>query len=397
MCIKPDAQDLQQKLSKDLTISKQIDVCQPNFEILAKYFSCVTKTFSFIIRLINRNIRIIENLKKQHTKIGAFISKSLHCADSYFLILKRKTVTLLNWMFLIRNFPRGYKPDQVFFLWLEGFILPPKVISRVLDIVFNYPWSGLLGNLPSADIQKFISKTYTKHSKNTRFIALLNENAHKDVASVFGESRTVIFPDVASTSIVDQPSIIVKEINEFSRGRKIIALIGSLEKRKGILPFLEAITNINDANLCFVLAGSLSQATFTQDELSYLENIQEKYYSSIFMKIGNISSEEEFNLIINSVDILYLAYENFAESSNLLTKAAFFNKPVIVKGDYLMGERVRKFHLGECIDTVDGISLHETIRQIIRKDNKGLYNCGFAKYSQHHSINELKMKFLQVF
>jgi hypothetical protein len=63
--------------------------------------------------------------------------------------------------------------------------------------------------------------------------------------------------------------------------------------------------------------------------------------------------EEIMNSVVAVSDILFAGYRDFPNSSNALTKAAVFERPILVSDGHLMGERVRNFGLGEVVPEGD--------------------------------------------
>ncbi len=53
--------------------------------------------------------------------------------------------------------------------------------------------------------------------------------------------------------------------------------------------------------------------------------------------------------MIDAADVVFCAFDDFPFSSNTLTKAAVFEKPVVVSEGYLMAERVRSYRTGEVV------------------------------------------------
>ena len=77
-----------------------------------------------------------------------------------------------------------------------------------------------------------------------------------------------------------------------------------------------------------------------------------------------LDTECELNDVISQCDLLFAAYEDFPNSSNILSKAARFRKPVIVRDGYLMAERVREFRMGEVIEAVGDNSVGDVVRRV---------------------------------
>ena len=88
-----------------------------------------------------------------------------------------------------------------------------------------------------------------------------------------------------------------------------------------------------------------------------------------------LNSEAVFDSLVQQSDYLFAYYRNFKKSSNVLTKGAFYKKPVIVSEKYLMGERVRKYKLGFSLseektldmyknESINRFEFDENLRQI---------------------------------
>jgi hypothetical protein len=86
---------------------------------------------------------------------------------------------------------------------------------------------------------------------------------------------------------------------------------------------------------------------------------------------------------------LFAAYLNFPHSSNLLTKSALLEKPIIVSEGFLMAERVKKYRMGKVIpegNVKDGLA---AMMSLLGKEK----NCKeplFKEYYRKHNPEALK-------
>jgi glycosyltransferase involved in cell wall biosynthesis len=90
--------------------------------------------------------------------------------------------------------------------------------------------------------------------------------------------------------------------------------------------------------------------------------------------------------------VVFAAYRNFPNSSNVLTKAAIFERPVLVSDGYLMAERVREFQLGEVVPEGDVEAIVQTLERMLAP---GYYaelrqRARWADYREAHSTARLK-------
>ncbi len=102
-----------------------------------------------------------------------------------------------------------------------------------------------------------------------------------------------------------------------------------------------------------------------------------------YFHFGHIPDQGSFNSLLSISDILCAAYEEFPHSSNILTKAAAFQKPVLVDEKYAMGERVRTYNLGMCVSVNDSDSWLYAIHQLVNINGEG--EGAFDEFYQLHS------------
>ena len=96
----------------------------------------------------------------------------------------------------------------------------------------------------------------------------------------------------------------------------------------------------------FLVAGKINQdkdTDFIIEKLSELEANSCTY-------LQTIEDDKYFNELIQLSDIVFLGYRAFYHGSGILTKAAYFNRPVIATKGHCIGERVEKYNLGITIE-----------------------------------------------
>ncbi len=86
------------------------------------------------------------------------------------------------------------------------------------------------------------------------------------------------------------------------------------------------------------------------------------------------------------------SYQNFYHSSNTLTKAALFNKPVIVSKGYLMEELAVKYQLGIAIEENNAEMLISAIEHLAKgvDINGREMNPRYSDYYKLHTYQRLK-------
>jgi glycosyltransferase involved in cell wall biosynthesis len=207
----------------------------------------------------------------------------------------------------------------------------------------------------------------------------------------------IAFPDFTDESAPDINFEIAQKIRAKAAGRKIVGLLGSLDKRKGTLTLLEVSQQVSD-RWFFVFAGRLAEPAFTAAELAKIGEIVKANPENCFFHLTRIPTEAQFNAIIQICDLLYAAYENFFPSVNVLIKAAIFEKPVIASKNYCMGERVEKFNLGYGIEggsVSQCVSILEQLHEELSTGHLSIQP-DFEGYRHLHSIDQLSSAFQKI-
>lgn len=293
-------------------------------------------------------------------------------------------------------------PDLVFFPWLDSY-LAPYLTHYAIDLIFPYQWSGLYFHPRHLRLkQKFWSicrgplrQDAVLKSSRCKAIAVLDEGIAQKLQSKIGGKLVVTFPDFTDTSTPDPNYPIARQIKAKAQGRKIIGLLGLQSKRKGLLTLLE-VARQTVKDYFFVFAGSLAEHTFTAQELANIQNIVDSDLSNCFCYFETIPDGAPFNALVDLCDILFAAYEKFPHSSNILTKTAILEKPVIVSKKFCMAERVEKFKLGLSIDEGDVVQCTQAIQYLSRQLEEQKLQPNFEDYRHLHSTKKLKTAFLEI-
>lgn len=323
--------------------------------------------------------------------------------------LPRTCVVLAQWKYAAKVIQKavyevGHAPDLVFFAWLDSY-LSDYLTHHIIDLIFPYTWSGLyftpnylkFGRRFLPIIGTPLSPYIITKSPRCCSIALLNETEAKTLQHQI-KTPVIAFPDITDESPPDSSYSIVKEIREKAGKRKIVGLVGHLTKRKGLLTLLEVAQNLGEEDLFFVFAGQFYDYDLPLEEVAKVENFVASQPSNCFFYLERIPDEAQFNTVINTCDILFAAYNDFPYSSNILTKAAVFEKPVIVSDGFCMSERVKAFGLGMSIPQGDVVKCIEVLHYLSKEldSNASTLKPDFEGYRRIHSVQRLCTAFHSV-
>ena len=293
----------------------------------------------------------------------------------------------------------GILPDLVFFTWLDSY-LSPYLTHYLIDCFFPYYWSGLCFQPHTFYIKpkKFSLARYRPfnnqailRSPRCKAFGILDERECAKLHTILPNKDIIPFPDFTEETLPSRETELVRKLRYEAHGRKVIGLLGSMEKRKGLLTLLNIAQIVKEKDWFFVFVGRLAISTFTGKQLEYIKSIIKSNPKNCFFHFERIPEESEFNAVINECDLLFAAYENFKHSSNLLTKSAIFKKPIIVSKGFCMAKRVESFSLGTTVLEGDVNAMIEAIHSLLCQKETSFY--GYENYKNRHSIRKLKDAF----
>jgi hypothetical protein len=269
--------------------------------------------------------------------------------------------------------------------------------------LLRYPWSGLYldarffrlaeGPIKSPGPVICPEKFLTLPSLHS--LAVLDERAVEPLRKMTGGKNVAAFPDFTDFELPppDSPAWgLANKIRRFAGNRKIVVCVGYLEMRKGIREFTRAARHPDLDDFCFFLGGDLTWSGIPQPVRAEMLATWEQS-PRVLTHLQRIVDEQAFNCVIAAADIVFAAYTDFPSSSNILTKAAFFERPIIVSEGHLMAERTRDYNLGEIIPEGDVGALVESIKRL---GAGGVWKGRWQDYKTLHSYVRLKSAFAEL-
>ncbi|HDL01817.1 MAG TPA: glycosyltransferase [candidate division Zixibacteria bacterium] len=281
---------------------------------------------------------------------------------------------------------------------MDFYYVIPELPSFLIKKIFPFNWSGLCFHPRHLRINEKRLFNPDKMFKldSCRAVAVLDEGIKDKLAVRINDKPVIAFPDITNDSVGEVDNAIVIRMKKKAKGRKIIGLVGNLTKHKGLLALLEVSERTQDRNWFYVFAGPLDKSTFTTPELQQIQLTVESGQENCFFYFEYLRDGREYNSLIDALDVLFAAHKNFPHSSNTLTKAAIFKKPVVVSDGYCMAERVKKYNLGEIISNHDPISYINAFERLLETNEvhgNPKNKRQFQEYSKLHSVNSLKRSF----
>lgn len=303
-------------------------------------------------------------------------------------VLRNAGVQLYN-LYLLRREIKQFKPDRVFFACLDD-MLPTLTPMWLLNLLLPVCWSGLLvqSMLPvyknyQPDVRRSL------RSKNCTGLGVLNEYSVRELLSF--QNNVIVFPDFADLSAPDTDYDLLKILREKANGRKIVSLLGSIHPRKGVDLFLRSCELLPQNEYFFLIAGKPSLSPIHMQKITAFE----KAHPNTLFSLERIPDEACFNALVTESDLIFAVYTNFTGSSNLLTKSAAFQKPVVVGSGICMRRRVEEHQTGISIPSGDESACVAAIEKLCK--GEAIASSRFSEYAEEHRTDRLKNCFSRLF
>ncbi len=240
--------------------------------------------------------------------------------------------------------------DFAFFSPIDPFIRE-SVNLFLLDFVFDYKWSGIYFNPKPYRLKqlklnidpKFLEPDYLFRSENCVGVCVLDRFITEPLKSRVYK-KIVVFPEISNVNIQKKESVFGKQIKEMAFDRMVVGLLG-VEQNEGITALIRLIKKVDIDKYFFVFAGKLDFSLMDNKQREEVELFMNDHAPNILFILQPLT-DDEINQIYTEIDISYLYFYNYVSSNNLLTKAAYYQKPILANKDFCVGETVKKFKIG---------------------------------------------------
>lgn len=223
----------------------------------------------------------------------------------------------------------------LFFTFDELLSLPPETLCKLKTALGHTPITGI-----------YYSSSYWRYPDKVAWCLSREQKLSQlNIPIVFSPDPKVEFivaqntssklrfkwlPDFTSIDTDQSSNSLTNLIKRVKNNRKVIGLVGSLGKWKGVYELLSCIYHdqkLADEHL-FVFSGELVEGTFSKEELSDIKKWILELDSKIIFNNKTIASEGGFNQLVDNCDIIYAVYNN-PQSSGLISKSIKFKKSVL--------------------------------------------------------------------
>lgn len=257
-------------------------------------------------------------------------------------------------------------------------LLPPKTLRGKISAIYHRPrpldpsQRGFSNLWKSYGCNVIIKSGFIKH------LWLLDPS----VVSRIQEKGTVACSFIPDPWCISAESTQPKEIVSVDRQKIHLLQYGVGDKRKGTLLLLNALSNTRNNQIHIWLAGR----QVDHEVLTLAQSLVEK---GVLTLIDRYVTESEERWLFENCTWVTLPYLSHYGSSNLLSKAAKFVKPVIASNFHLIGRNVTNYNLGVCFQDQSIDSLTSTLDDLSNIKTEQ-FAASLDKFADRYSLTNFR-------
>jgi hypothetical protein len=263
------------------------------------------------------------------------------------------------------------------------------------------PWAGIrfvpkqVAKTPSTSGRVDDSMEAFYNNPTLSGMCFLDAEVCQRYTALLPQKKFGYLPDITESAMPDRVSPLRREIQQLAAGRKIVFLGGTIGANKNLSQWYELIALANRQDWFFVQVGEIHEGNLPSEDLTALKEIKSNTPENVYLKTEYIPDERVFNDLISSSDVLFAVYRNFAISSNMLGKAATFEKPIIVAEGHLMGSRVEQYQIGLTVPENSTKHMLDALTSLATPPNQRAVGqpAHFAAYRRDFSVAALEKHF----
>lgn len=281
--------------------------------------------------------------------------------------------------------------DWVFFPYLDALMMECPGFALLSSLTHMRPWSGIWFH-PEACLKRSPMRGLSpldlfRHHK-CQGIGMLCENYIPEIEKKV-HKRVSWVPDVCFNNQLLKDMKMVQEIQKQAIDRCVIGIFGALNKRKGLLDLIHISQQLPEDKFMFVVVGRVVNTnSYSQDELDTIKSFIKAPPANVWVR-DEWMENEEFNALLNCLDVLWVAYRQFEGSSNMLIKAATYQVPVLAQKGRLIAKRVEEFSLGQTVNLDNWQDPTHDLLNLCRMKNSNspAFVDGCKQYLSTHSLD----------
>ena len=268
--------------------------------------------------------------------------------------------------------------------------LPATLVSRLLP----RPWTGIWNGPVQLQTGAPATAGSIFRARTCRAVIVPDPWLRDRLLAKDSDWRVLAMPEIADVRPPASENPQVRRLRAAAGSRRIVGLLGNINRRKGILSFLEMAVHSRerDLPLFFVAAGDFSPTSCGNDYAALAAACTSAPNNFLFLP-DRLTDGPEFNAHVDACDVVFAAYIDFPYQSNLLTKAAAFAKPVVVSRGFVMEKRTVEYNLGLVVPQGDACAALDAVCVLLEEKAMARLQPRWSDYLRENSPEALDRLF----
>lgn len=275
-------------------------------------------------------------------------------------------------------------PSLVFVLYLD--LMSHRLSDiRTMDSSIGCGWAGILFHPARVrnDAQPLERLFASNSLKGLLFLNPYSVVRYQDTHPHLFFVRA---PDVTVTECTESNSRLAQSMVAQAAGRRIVLMIGAISGFKGLKEFIDIIKHPNSHDLFFAIIGHVHWSTLGRDEQD-IRDFYSRASDNVFTHDAYLEDEAVYNELVSCSDVIYAVYRGAMGSSNTLTKAAFFARPVLVAEDSYLGELVLASGTGAVVEPGNAQAACQALNELLCRS---IPKASYDAYYRSNSLTALQ-------
>lgn len=273
---------------------------------------------------------------------------------------------------VVRAFAERLRADHVLLMYLDHVQLSlafglrfdrPLSLSGILfRPTFHYGRTGLSATARErlTGARKRLTLSAALRNPHIRYVFCLDHLAAKELPRLGTRAQPVSLPEPLRDERA--PGRDDSTIAQAEPGRRRLLLLGNLDERKGIDMVLDALSSLSapeQSSVALLLAGRVVGEGRTA-LLGRISALRDTSHVQVVFE-DRYLDEDEMQPLVRASDLVLLTYIGHVGSSGVLVRAARAGVPVLSTDVGLLGDLVRRHHLGATVDAASATAIRETL------------------------------------
>jgi hypothetical protein len=162
-----------------------------------------------------------------------------------------------------------------------------------------------------------------------------------------------LLPDITNVQTSATLSILASTILQRAQGRRIVLLAGSIGGQKNLENWCRLIAKADPRDWFFAQLGKVHYSSLSISDFRGIYHLMCTPPENVFLSTNYIADERALNDVFLISDIIFAVYRRFSYSSNMLAKAAWFHKLLLVAQSTSLADSVERYGIGLAVPRDD--------------------------------------------